>query len=62
VSISKAVPNFTTKPTSAAWWMSLNRAFYGHYSLPVPVVGAINGHAIRRRVHAGRCAATGVSR
>ena len=41
----KAVPNFD-EAQQRRMVNALNRAFYGVYSCPVPVVGAINGHAI----------------
>ena len=41
----KAVPNFD-KADQRRMVDALNRAFYSVYGLPVPVVGAINGHAI----------------
>jgi enoyl-CoA hydratase len=41
----KAVPNFD-EADQCRMVDALNRAFYSVYSLPVPVVGAINGHAI----------------
>ena len=41
----KAVPNFD-EAQQRRMVNALNRAFYSVYSCPVPVVGAINGHAI----------------
>jgi enoyl-CoA hydratase len=41
----KAVPHFD-QAEQCRMVKALNRAFYSVYSLPVPVVGAINGHAI----------------
>ena len=41
----KAVPDFD-EAQQRRMVNALNRAFYGVYSCPVPVVGAVNGHAI----------------
>jgi enoyl-CoA hydratase len=41
----KIVPNFSDADQRRLL-KALNRAFYAVYSCPVPVIGAINGHAI----------------